>query len=161
MFKSALPPVRTIVATLAVLCVAAVLIPGPVGARSVVDDLWNWREIQDTTAHEVEHTRRLEIEDEEIQKRIDIKEVLIADLIAGRTTLAEVTSEFLRLNQGREVYMITLRRSHPDVSDEEMTARNVIDFTAERIPDPSLRATILANLERDLVEFRASLDQGH
>jgi hypothetical protein len=155
-FSNSLPLIRTIVTILGVVGILAVVVPGPVEAGAVVADLWNWHEIQDITAHDIEHTRQLEVEDETIQKRIDIKEALINDLIAGRATLADVCSEFHRLNEAREVYMYTLRRSYPDASDTEIIARNVINFTTDRIADPARRATMLAQLEREMVQMQTN-----
>jgi hypothetical protein len=155
-FSRSLLQARTIAITLAVAGLVAVMLPGPADARSVVADLWNWHEIQDTTAHEVEHTRQLDAEDETIQKRIEIKEALIADLIAGRATLAEVTDEFLHLNESREIYMIALRKSYPCTSDEEIIAHNVIAYTTDRTADSTQRATILARLECELVQMQTS-----
>ena len=58
----------------------------------------------------------------------EAKQALVNDLIAGRTTLAEVTAQFMLLNHDRQAAMDVIRRKFPGATDEEKTARNVIAF---------------------------------
>ncbi len=77
---------------------------------------------------EQELGNHLDIVKSEIVRRIEIKDALIAELISGRTTLVEVTKQFLILNQSRPEYMTVIRASFPGSTDEEKTAHNVIGY---------------------------------
>jgi hypothetical protein len=85
-------------------------------------------ELREELNSEVELGESLDLVNVEIQRRIAIKEGLVADLIAGRTTLACVTEQFLALNQGRPEYMRVIRVTYPGASDFEKSAHNVISY---------------------------------
>lgn len=83
-------------------------------------------------------------------QRIDYKESLMNDLIAGKTSLAAVADEFLRMNRDLPITMTLLVVQYPDCSDEEVSARNVMEFVRMRI-DAETGEAVLARLK---AEFR-------
>ncbi len=101
---------------------------------------------------EIELRENLELVNREIQRRIAIKEVLIAELIAGQTTLAAVTDQFLIMNQCRPEYMIIIRATYPGNTDFEKTAHNVIGFVGAELPrlSPAAQTEVCDRLETQL-----------
>ena len=114
-------------------------------------DVWNQpargREAKEVAAT----TRRLERELDMIRHRIEIKERLVARAIEGRATLAEVAAQFLALDQDHETWMLMIRDKFPGVTDEETMARNVIEYTLEKLADPSAKERVAWRLR---TEFR-------
>lgn len=95
----------------------------------------------------------------EILHRIAIKNQLIAELIAGRTTLDEVTQKFLVMNQSHSEYMSSIRAAYPGDTDEEKTAHNVLGYIRaelEREP-PARRAEVFGRLR---AQFEAAYPVG-
>jgi hypothetical protein len=137
--------------TLALPPVAAAVSPGWV--RSFGLDVWSLPELHEEVAAAAEQSRELQAEDDDIQQRIVVKEALIADLIAGRTTLAEVTAQFLILNKARPEYMAVIRAHFPGSTDQEKVARNVIDYARPRVADPVRREQLVQRLEAELVRM--------
>lgn len=107
---------------------------------------------QDELSIETEESHDLDAESAEVRRRIDVKDALIQNLIAGRTTLAEVTAQFLALDENRPAYMAVLRNNQPGATDEEKMARNVISYTHSSLNERSLiqKAVVLARLEAEL-----------
>lgn len=101
---------------------------------------------------EIELRDNLELVNREIQRRIAIKEVLIGELIADRTTLAAVTDQFLLLNQCRPDYMTIIRATYPGNTDYEKTAHNVIGFVDGELPrlSPASQTEVRDRLEAQL-----------
>jgi hypothetical protein len=137
--------------------VAAGLAPG--WAAAVGLDVWNVPALREEARAETERSEVLAAEDEDIRRRIEVKEALVADLIAGRAALAGVAARFLDLNEDRPEYMAAVRANYPGDTDLERTARNVIEYTAGRLAGepPARRAEVAERLES---EFRA-LDSPH
>jgi hypothetical protein len=77
--------------------------------------------------------RDLESECSETRGRILVKDELIRSLIAGRSTLAEVTDQFMVLNDGYENHMFVIRHLYPGATDKEKMLWNVIGYTHHRL----------------------------
>lgn len=116
------------IAPFAVLVPVAVFALNAPSVRSAVVGVFQVGELREELNAEVELGESLELVNVEIQRRIAIKEGLVADLIAGRTTLACVAEQFLALNQGRPEYMRVIRVTYPGASDFEKSAHNVIGY---------------------------------
>jgi len=131
---------------------AAAFVANSEWGASLVVDMFRTQSVREELKNELELRDNLDVVNTEIQRRIAIKEALVADLIAGRTTLAAVTDEFLVLNQGRPEYMLIIRASYPGETDEEKTAHNVIGYvTRELAPyPPETRAEVLHRLQTEL-----------
>jgi len=111
--------------------------------------------LRDEIKEDAEFREILEVVNREIQRRIAIKEALIAELIAGRVTLAATTEQFLTMNQDRPEYMMIIRASYPGRTDYEKSAYNVISYAEgelQQLPPEAqekIRARFAAEL-RDL-----------
>ena len=75
--------------------------------------------------------QRMQAQLEASKARINYKNELVERLIAGQATLAEVSGEFLRMNQATSALEM-IRHLHPGSSDEEKSAHNVIEFVRQR-----------------------------
>lgn len=141
-------------AALSLLLVApvAVAATAPEWASSVGLDVWNLPALQTEIDDQVEFERSLATRDDDIRQRIEVKEILVADLIAGRTTLAEVTAQFLTLNRSQPHYMEALRSTYPGLGDEEMVARTVLGFVSARVRTESAdrQAEVMSRLDAEL-----------
>ena len=121
-------------------------------ATSVGLDVLNVPALNDESASETEKMRDLDTESAEIRRRIEVKDAMIQNLIAGRTTLAEVAAQFLALDENRPTYMNVLRSNNPGATDEEKMARHVIDYTFPSLGKESLiqKAAVMVRLEAEL-----------
>ncbi|MCE9562794.1 MAG: hypothetical protein K8U57_12175 [Planctomycetes bacterium] len=119
---------------------------------SLVVDMFHPQSVREELKNEEELSENLEVVNREIQRRIAIKEALVAELIAGRTTLAAVSDEFLALNRPRQEYMTIIRATYPGNTDEEKSAHNVIGYvTGELVRYPqATRDEVLARLQSEL-----------
>lgn len=143
---------RTAALSLLLLVPVALAAAAPAWASAVGLDVWNYPTLRAEVEQQVERERVFVAHDDDIRRRIEIKEVLVGDLIAGRTTLADVTAQFLALNRSQPAYLEALRSAYPGGTDEETTARSVLGFVTPRLSgeSPERRAEVMTRLE---VEF--------
>jgi len=127
----------------------------PTWARSIGVDVWNLPELKEQFHASAAEGDRLTSEDDEVLRRIAIKEAIISDLVAGRSTLAETTERFTELNAGRPEYVEALRDTFPGATDQEKFARNVISFALCRAPRDE-RAALSSRLEAELRQMIAA-----
>jgi hypothetical protein len=92
----------------------------------------------------------LTVVDDVIRQRIEAKEAVVRELIAGRVTLPEATARFMALNQSHPEYLRMIRENYPGSSDEEKTARNVIDYSLGRTDDRGERDRLGRRLNAEL-----------
>jgi hypothetical protein len=99
-----------------------------------------------------EHQRRdvLEVRDRALLDDLAAKQEVTADLVAGRTSLAEATSEFRRL---RARLSAELDGDVPGLvpeADDEGLARQVISWVMVTLQDDPRRDVVLDRLEAEL-----------
>jgi hypothetical protein len=143
---------------LALLVSAAVVAANPTWAAAIGLDVWNLPALRQCMETEDAKRRAFAYEDAELFRRMDLKDRLVAELIAGRTTLADVTEEFVALNRDRPGYTTTIRATYPGQTDEERTARNVLGYVSQRMGDlpPARQAEVMARLESEFARFVAT-----
>lgn len=132
--------------------VFAVGLVRPAWAQSVGLDVWNVPALQAEMRASADASDRLDEKDHEVQQRMAVKESLVAELIAGRTTLAEVTARFTDMNATRPDYVASIRATFSGTTDLEKSARNVIDYALARVPVAE-RAAFAARLEAELQQM--------
>lgn len=126
----------------------------PTLAKSIGADVWNVPALNDQLRESTSAGDRLNDEDDEVRRRIAVKEALVAELIAGHTTLAEVTAKFSELNATRPQYVAAIRSSYAGATDQEKTARNVLSYSLARAPDGT-RDALSQRLEAELDQMIA------
>ena len=130
------------------------LVVHPTWAESIGVDVWNVPALNKQVRASVDEGDRLASEDDEVLRRIAIKESIVIELIFGRTTLAEATEQFVALNSARPTYLDELRNAFPGATDQEKFARNVISFAVSRVP-PHERPALSSRLETELRQMIA------
>lgn len=135
-----------------VLIPAATVAAAPEWVDSLGLDVFGVGAFQQEIRNELEREQNLELTNQEVRRRIEIKDGLIAELIAGRKSLAQVSARFLALNRERPEYLDVIRATYPGSTDEERTARNVIGYVeGELLWDKTPRkAEVLARLRAEL-----------
>jgi len=133
----------------------------PTWASSIGADVWNMPSLKEELRANTEEASVLANQDDEIRHRISLKEVIIADLLANRITLAEATEQFTVMNASRPQYMTMIRSSFPGETDQEKFARNVISFALLRVK-PQERDALNHRLEKELhLMLTGSAVRGH
>ena len=140
------------------LTVGVVHAVAPDWSRRMGFDVWNVPGLEEELAAADRDRDRLAVVDGTLMHRIAAKEATVAELIAGRTTLADVTAFFLSLNAERPDMLAILRATYPDGTDEHRTAMNVIDYVAQRVADADERDVIVCRLTAELAEAVSSGD---
>jgi hypothetical protein len=64
--------------------------------------------------------------------RIEIKEQMVADLIAGRRSFDDVVGQFLAMSAGRPMALTMLLSDQPEATDEERAAYSVLTYVSTR-----------------------------
>jgi hypothetical protein len=148
------PLVRRLVLLPAVFAVtfAGAFAANPVWARSVGLDVWNASALAREHQEAIEQQRELNVVAAAIYQRIEAKEAIVRELVAGRMTLADATARFKALNAMDQDALRVIRETFPGSSDEEKTARNVIEYTLGRADAPAARARLDRRLK---AEFQA------
>jgi hypothetical protein len=134
---------------------AAALAAHPSLARTIGVDVWNVPALKEQVRDAAVVEDRLADEDDEVMRRIAVKEAIIADLIAERVTLSAATARFVEMNSTRPHYLAALRDSYPGATDGEKYARNVISFAVARV-NPADRAALSSRLEGELRQALAA-----
>ncbi len=140
--------------TAAVFASLVLLACHPTLAKSVGADVWNVPTLNDQLRESEGMSDQLDAEGDEVRRRIAVKESIVSELIAGRTTLAEVTAKFIELNATRPGYVDAIRMSYPGATDLEKSARNVISYALARAPDGTHDA-LSRKLEAELEQMIA------
>jgi hypothetical protein len=136
--------------------IVSVLVVHPTWAQALGVDVWTVPELKEQVRASSAEGDRLADEDEDVLRRIAIKEGIVSDLIAGRSTLAEASERFTVLNAARPEYANAVRDAFPGATDQEKTSRNVISYALTRVA-PHARAALSSRLE---AELRQTLDAG-
>ncbi|VTT97167.1 unnamed protein product [Gemmataceae bacterium] len=101
------------------------------------------------TREDEELGHRLDAIDFELRRQIQIKEVLLGELIEGRAALADVATQFLAMNRNSPASMGVIRKEYPGETDEEKSAYNVLTFANAELSRgcPVRKAEVLARLD--------------
>jgi hypothetical protein len=143
---------RRCLVALALAVSVAVAAARPAWAASAGLDVWNLPDLDRQTADATEESRDLDARDAEVRERIDLKERLVENLVAGRTTLAEVAAQFVALNESRPEYARLIRETYPGATEEEKVARHVVENALLRLAGrpAAERAEVAARLDGEL-----------
>jgi hypothetical protein len=137
-----------------VLAVAAV-VANPAWSAALGIDVWNLPALQEQVEADATRGRELDKLDADVLRRMELKDRLVSDLIEGRTTLADVTAEFIRLNRDRPGYATAIRTTYAGRTDEERTARSILYCASRQLSHlpPTSRAAITTRLENEFADL--------
>ena len=125
---------------------AGALTAQPEWARAIGADVWNIPALKAQMRESSDNMARLDAADEEVLRRVAIKEGVVSDLIAGHITLTEAADQFAQLSAPRDLEI--LRVTTPGETDQEKFARNVLRYAALRLPGGE-RDEVMCRLEAE------------
>jgi hypothetical protein len=146
----------TSAATLFGVAVAVILtsLAAPKWTQAAGLDVWNLPTLQNQLETSARNDFAMNAEIEDNRNRLAMKTQLIDELVAQRTSLKEVTDQFLVLNQNRQSTTFAIRASYSGATIEEKTARNVIAVAEMRLTGSFIeKAKLLARLTGELREI--------
>jgi hypothetical protein len=111
-------------------------------------------EFRQSLREEDERAALLDAETRATRARIDAKLALVDDLVAGRVTLSHAADEFGKLNAVYPSFFDSVRLLHPDVPDDLVVCRHVIDYCAAALEHRPERTAVLARLEDEFEAVR-------
>jgi len=123
----------------------------PAAVDQLAGDLWEWPCLQQQLQTEQRRTEILDHANLRLRQRILHKEHLVALLIEGQCSLAQVTEEFWQSMQSDPGYLTVLRHHYPGSSDYEKTVANVlhhVQFQVQQLP-PAEQARVWKRLEAE------------
>ena len=106
-----------------------------------------------TLAAEAGHAQELDERLQATEGRLAVKEAVVGDYLAHRTTFAHVVEEFRRLNEENANIAPLVRVYYPTADDREVAARNAYNFIA------AAAAQDLSPRRRLLSQLRAEIDR--
>jgi hypothetical protein len=136
-----------------------VLAVHPTWAATLGIDVWNVPALKAQMRTSAEEGHRLDAEDEYVRRRIELKEMIVRDLIAEKIPLAEATDRFAALNAMCPRSEAAVRDFFPGSTDREKTARNVISFAVTRAA-PHAQAALASRLESELRQMLVAAPRG-
>ena len=132
--------------------VALLTVADPTWAKAIGVDVWNVPALEQEAQEAYEQNDQMTATAESLNRRMEVKEALIRDLIEGRATLAEVTAQFYELNSPYPQYMTAIRANFPGRTDEEKMAHNVIYYALPRAT-PEQREALKTRLDAELQQM--------
>jgi hypothetical protein len=109
-------------------------------------EFWNLPRWNAELQEAEETNEQLSVEATVVGERIAAKETMVVDLVAGRTSLAEVLDRFRELNAGNEELQAQMELRYPNQSEDERLYQNVLDFVRaecdERSDYPAVKARL-------------------
>ena len=111
---------------------------------------WNPFALLDQCRHEDQRARELAAERQILLRQLDFKNMLVAELVAGRRSLWEVIR--LLRDQGAisPGFLAHVRTLYPGVTDDEAVGRSILLFATGIVNDRPARAEVIARLEAEL-----------
>jgi hypothetical protein len=125
----------------------------PTWASSLGVDVWNVPALKAEIRANAERDRQLNELNESTLQRIEVKETIIAALLARQISLAEATDRFTAINASQPACMELIRQQYAGKTDQEKLARNVMAFVQLRVSPaewPAVRRRLEAELRQML-----------
>lgn len=124
---------------------------GALAASAVGYDGWRYAEYRETLAAQANHAIELDEQLESAGERLAVKDAVVNDYLAHRTTFANVVEQFRLLNGANANVAAVVRVYHPAADDREVAARNAYNFIAATLPkDSPRRRHVLSQLRSEI-----------
>lgn len=86
-----------------------------------------------------------------VGKRLELKQIIIDDVISGRLDLRAAAEQFRALNEIEPEIMTATRANFAGANDDEICARQVMGFARSKLmDDPSRRQDVIERLDAEL-----------
>jgi hypothetical protein len=121
------------IALLVSLAYGSFVIACPEWTRDLGLDVWNSVRDGSEMAAQQRESRRLQMASERVRKRLEMKEMIVYQLIDDRMDLNEATDQFMTLNELEPELASFVRVHFPGANDREKTMAQVMSF-ASTIP---------------------------
>ncbi|CAN5255806.1 hypothetical protein BH11PLA2_BH11PLA2_10980 [soil metagenome] len=134
---------------LGVMMMAVAVAPANWTARAGLD-VWNVPKLQEEIAANERFSREMDVESEIITHRIQVKDTLVKELIAGRATLAVVADQFQTLNNDDPEIKFQLQKHYRLKDERIVSALNVLAFAEtylEGESNPALKPAVMRRLD--------------
>jgi hypothetical protein len=147
-------PLRARTFALAVsLCCGSFVAACPQWTRDLGLDVWNSVGESTKLASYQRESRELNVVSERVKKRLEMKEILVNDLIDDQIDLSEATEQFEGLNEIEPELASYVRMHFEGVDDREKTARQVLCFASTMLAhNPSRQEMVMKRLD---LQFKA------
>ena len=145
-------PLRTVVISLAVIFTyGGIVLACPDWSHGIGLDFWNSSRDERELAAYKSRAVELDAVGKRVMKRLEMKEVLVLDLIDEQIDLEQAADQFLALNN-HDPELTSYVRMHFEGNDDHVqTANQVIAFArAKLVHDPSREQTVLRRLNYQL-----------
>ncbi|QJW96502.1 hypothetical protein [Frigoriglobus tundricola] len=139
------------------LAVIGALSVHPTWAQSVGADVWGVPGLHEEMRGTRDERDRLDAEDEEVRRRITVKDAIADELLANRITLAEAVERFTEMFPTRSKYLAAIRDAYPGATDQEKIAHHTVAYTTLHAA-PAERAATAERLHAELVRTPSSVD---
>ena len=142
---------RSVAMTLVVsLAYGGFAIACPEWTRDLGMDVWNT--FSDSSREDLKRSaKELQAVGDRVKRRLEIKQILIADLIEERTDLETVAEQFHALNEIEPELTTYVRAHFPGKNDTECAAAQVMTFTRTMLAnEPSREEIVLQRLTLQL-----------
>jgi hypothetical protein len=121
-------------------------------APSLVSLTGSWRELEDAHQAEDELDSRLAA----AQRRLETKQGILEELVAGRITLLQAGARFQALDRANPDFAWAMfRRFYQGNTDAERHCQQVIAHIGSVVTDTSMAAAVRERLEEDLQTYRS------
>jgi hypothetical protein len=137
------------VCVLVLLAVSGVAASYPGGLVGVYEDFRDANALNDTIAEAKQRHRRLTADITRLHDRMEYKEELIAGLLRGEESLAEVSGRFADLHHNDECFRDTHQLRYGPRADDELAACVVLDYVATRTPSGSGTSVVRSRLRAE------------
>jgi hypothetical protein len=122
----------------------------PGGLSAAYHDLRDSSDLREQVAEAERASAMMDGRKAYVADRICVKETLVANLIEGRATLDAVAAQFRQMNDD-EVSLRVQRMRYGHLPDDELAARNVIDYVQTRQSGKPTATAVLDRVHREYV----------
>lgn len=121
--------------------------PGDLGL-----DVWNVASLSQQIEQDRQTGEAMEADDQAVLRRLQIKELIVSEMLAGRLTMLEAAARFQALHRGDERFAKQMAIYFKGQNEEERFCRSVMDFARMRLQqmEPEREAETMAVYEREL-----------
>ncbi len=120
-------------------------------------DFWNEDELRHNIDQHHSTMERIQQQSRIVYNRIQIKERLTDQLLAGERTIFDVAEEFHQMNLMMPAYMTSIRATFPGKTDEEKMCWNVLGYAHMRAEQLRLPHDRLYLMQRQIEERFGSM----
>lgn len=113
-------------------------------------DFWRYSAYQQQLEEDTTLSEALDARLENSEERLALKELIVREFLAGRTTFDGVIDSFRQTNEGNDRVMQYMHTYYPAADDREIAARNALQFIGSSLPkDSPRRGPLLGRLRAE------------